>query len=89
MRTFTKEYREKHRNTFLKMYNPPDELWMFYMGADTIVISNKGRVKNLATGKIFKCHPNQQGYIMTNIKFGNGTRRSCMVHRLVAETFIP
>jgi len=79
--------REAWRQTVLKVYDTEEEIWAFHPETEHFIISNKGRVKNFITGNLLKAHPNQQGYMMTNIVYSNGKRRSSMTHRLVAETF--
>lgn len=84
-----KDQRDKWRQTHLNFFNKPEEVWVFHPSTNLYVISNKGRVMNFITKNILTSHPNQQGYRMINIKYSDGTRRSSMVHRLVAETFYP
>lgn len=52
-------------------------------------IDKTGNVLNLKTQRLFKPHcPNSRGYITVDL-FNNGKRKSFLVHRLIAETFIP
>lgn len=70
-------------------YLPNKEVWVFYPYSERILVSNMGNFKSVNTNKILKTHKNQQNYHMINVKFSNGTRRSCMAHRLILESFYP
>lgn len=50
-------------------------------------ISSKGRVKN-SRGKILKPIDNGHGYLRVDLR-SNGQREQKLIHRLVAEHFIP
>ena len=50
-------------------------------------ISNLGRLRRIKTGKIITSHQNRQGYWIVGLYF-NGKRKTCTVHRLIAEAFI-
>lgn len=64
-------------------------------------ISNKGRVKSLPrfvdnhTGellvkeKILSQRHNKNGYMVIDLKYNDGTKKYKLVHRLVAQAFIP
>lgn len=81
-------YRNNFREVVLKKFPNTKEFWAFYPHSETIMVSNFGRIKNQATGKILKPHKNRQGYYMINIVFNDKRcRRSYMVQRLVTETF--
>lgn len=82
------EYRNGFRNKILELFPKDKEVWIFHPKTETIVISNCGKVKNLATGKILSFTTNRQGYQMTNIVFNDDRKRRCyMVQRLVVEAF--
>lgn len=49
-------------------------------------VSNLGRVRR--NGKILKPTKGRDGYLRVDLR-KNGTRRDSLVHRLVAQTFIP
>ena len=58
-------------------------------------VSNFGRVKSLGNGKsynskerILKPGKSTNGYLQVNL-YKNGEYKQCLVHRLVAEVFIP
>lgn len=53
-------------------------------------VSNKGRIKSLQNYKamILKPYINQGGYLRVDIDI-EGSRRSILVHRLVAAAFLP
>ncbi len=65
-----------------------EEAYFLHPRTSKYLISNTGKIKSLYNGKILKSHTNQNGYQMVNIVFDNGTRRNCMIHRLVMETFV-
>lgn len=51
-------------------------------------VSNTGEIRSLKTGKILKQEKTNNGYLLTNL-YKNGKRKKLLVHRLVAEAFIP
>ena len=51
-------------------------------------VSNKGRVRNLKTGRILKHGNNGRGYLFVGL-YKNGAVKYHYLHRLVALTFIP
>lgn len=51
-------------------------------------VSNTGEVRSSITGKILKQEKTNRGYLLTNL-YKNGKRKKLLVHRLVAEAFIP
>lgn len=56
---------------------------------DYYLISSKGRVRSVKTGKIRKLHLNTQGYLSFSGTFGKrNNKKTIKVHRAVAETFI-
>ena len=64
------------------------ETWQQIEGHENYEISNYGRVRNRATGKMRSTHDDQRGYEQVNL-YTNGKKHSCKVHRLVANAFIP
>lgn len=83
------DYRNSFRKNVLKLFSKDKEVWAFHPQAETIIISNFGVIKNIATGKIISKLENRQGYQMVNIKFRDARKRRCyMVQRLVVETFL-
>jgi hypothetical protein len=79
------------------------EIWKPVVGwEDSYMVSNLGRVKSLdryvphrndgyfqfIKGKIRKTKFNNGGYEMITLK-KNGKEKTCLVHRLVAEAFLP
>lgn len=68
-----------------------DEIWKPIKGYDGIYeVSNYGRIKSHKYKKerILKCYINNKGYCKIDL-LKNGTEVKYLVHRLVAETFIP
>lgn len=71
------------------------EIWkpLIYKGqyfGDRFVISNKGNLKNIKTGTIYKLQTTSKGYKVIYVTLGK--RHSGLlirIHRAVAETFIP
>lgn len=55
--------------------------------------SSLGRIRSLANHYtiplILKQRVNNAGYAVVDVRLPNGKRKSCYVHRLVAEAFIP
>lgn len=51
-------------------------------------VSNQGRVKNTKSGRVLKIHTQGRGYAQTMLSI-KGTRSYPLVHRLVAQAFIP
>lgn len=51
-------------------------------------VSNNGRVMNVRSGRILKEHITEFGYKRIGI-YKNGVCRMFMVHRLVAQAFLP
>ena len=68
-----------------------DEIWCPIKGYEGLYeVSDQGRVRSLKFGKerILKPIRNTQGYIQVHL-CKNGEIKKCLVHRLVAKTFIP
>lgn len=71
------------------------EQWKTFLERDTITrgyqayqISSDGRVRNEVTGKIRKSFTDRKGYVSVTL-FIEGKNKHLLVHRLVAENFIP
>lgn len=75
----------KERNL---MENPDleGEVWKPYVGDSRYLVSNIGRVRGIYF-QILTPKTHRQGYLWLNI--GTNPRKHALVHRLVAETFIP
>lgn len=52
------------------------------------IVNHKGQCKQIKIGKILKQNLNKRGYAFTYLS-KNGKDKTCQVHRLVAEAFIP
>ena len=68
-----------------------DEIWCPIKGFENIYeVSDQGRVKSLKFGKerILKPGRTPKGYLFV-ILCKNGEKKTCGVHRLVSQTFIP
>ena len=62
---------------------------IIYKGIEThYSISDEGIIKNILTGKELKQHCSKDGYLYTTI-YVESKPKSCRVHRLVANAFIP
>ena len=59
------------------------EIWKPYVGDSRYLVSNIGRVRGLY-GQLLIPKEHKQGYL--RLRIGN---KYCLIHRLVAETFIP
>ncbi len=65
------------------------EEWRDIVGYEGIyAISNKGRVKNVTTGRILSPQDNGKGYFKIALSKGQSERKH-YIHRLIAEAFIP
>lgn len=69
------------------------EIWRHIEGADFYDVSNEGRVRSRnylghGTTRILALAKDHKGYLRVRLYFGEN-RRTCKVHRLVAEAFIP
>lgn len=67
--------------------NIEGEEWRYFRDTN-YMISNKGRIKNVKTGRISLGGIEDCGYRRFKIKFSDGTYKRIFVHRLVYETFI-
>ena len=68
-----------------------DEIWCPIKGYESLYeVSDQGRVRSLKFGKerILKPGRNPEGYLVVCL-CKNGEIKQCLVHRLVAQTFIP
>ena len=68
-----------------------EEIWCPIKGFENIYeVSDKGRVKSVGYGKerILKPGRDSGGYLQVCL-CKNGEIKKCLVHRLVAKTFIP
>ena len=64
------------------------ETWRTIDGYDNYEISSYGNVRNSTTGKLLKTRINNStGYVMVDIR-NCEKRKTCSVHRLVAQAFI-
>lgn len=65
-----------------------DEIWRVVNFADArYLVSNRGKIMNSITNKILKPNDVHHGYLQVTLCFNN-YRRSYLVHRLVAFSFI-
>ena len=64
--------------------------WKVCKICDKYLVSNDGEIKSLKTGKILKQKLRYDNVLMVHLSLGNRySTRHFMVHRLVAEAFIP
>ena len=61
---------------------------MFKKYISNYYVNEKGKVKNINTGKLYKGIKDRKGYLRLDISI-NGKRQYFYIHRAVAETFIP
>lgn len=52
-------------------------------------IWENGTIENTETGRIIKGSKKSSGYIETGLKTDDGKRKDILIHRLVAEAFVP
>lgn len=66
------------------------EIWVFIKGFDRkYSISSYGKVRNNLTGRELSGKPNLGGYLQVRLYHGDNTSEWFLIHKLVAETFIP
>ncbi|EPD09373.1 phage-related HNH endonuclease [Lacticaseibacillus paracasei subsp. paracasei Lpp70] len=63
------------------------EIWKKHPDIDGIEVSSFGRVRSVE-GHYYKNNPDRCGYMLVHFRI-NGKSVSKLVHRLIAETFIP
>ena len=65
------------------------EIWKAVKGYEGLYeVSNLGNVRGLTANKVLKPHRNNHGYMKVDL-YKNGNRKRFLVHRIVAETYIP
>lgn len=66
------------------------EIWKEIEGYEKYFVSDKGRVKSLKRGeeRLLRPQANKKGYLIVNLS-KNGKVKGFLVHRLVAEAFLP
>lgn len=62
--------------------------WKTITGYENYEVSSEGDIRNKKTGKILKPAKNSTGYLLVGL-CKDGKLKSFLVHRLVAETWIP
>ncbi len=66
------------------------ETWKPVVGYEGLYeVSSKGNVRNLKTGRILKPIYSTNGYAMVDLTSTSNDRTKKLVHRLVAQAFIP
>ena len=69
--------------------NTHEELWKQIDGFPNYAVSNRGRVKNLMSGKVLKNNITPNGYAIVCLCKGNGIKPKWVtIHKLVATAFI-
>lgn len=66
-----------------------EETWKFIDGYENYQVSNTGKVMNVTTGKILKGQNNGRGYLFVSLYDKNHVCKQIMIHRLVAQSFVP
>lgn len=64
------------------------EIWKVIEDYPNYMVSNMGRVKNYTTNKVLKPHKIENGYQQVFL-YKNIKRKMFLLHRLIAQTFIP
>ena len=62
-------------------------IWKSHPELDKYLVSNTGEVKLERTNRILK-GSKVSGYRFVNIRRDDGTKKTCLIHRLVAQTFL-
>lgn len=65
------------------------EIWKPINGYKNYQVSNMGNVKNIITGRVLKGQNNGKGYLFVTLYDENHKGKQIMIHRLIAQTFIP
>lgn len=66
------------------------EIWRDIEGYEgRYQISNRGRVKSLTRNKIMRLKAQRHGYKRIGLRTGSDPQKFYMVHRLVAQAFVP
>lgn len=70
------------------------EIWVDIPGFSRFQVSSMGRVRSLKTGQILNqrfvnSRNCPKAYLIVDLQDDDGGRKTCRVHRLVAENFIP
>lgn len=66
-----------------------EELWTFIDGYKNYQVSNTGKVKNTTTDRVLKGQNNGKGYLFVTLYDEHHKSKEIMIHRLVAQAFIP
>lgn len=66
----------------------PKEEWNKIKDYENYEISSNGRIRNTKTKKFLKPHKDKDGYLIVSL-YRNKNPKTCKVHRLVAESFVP
>jgi len=64
-----------------------DEVWKPVNGYEKYFVSNNGRVKNTASGRLLKYHVERDGYVRVGL-CKRGKEKKFRVHRLVLKMFV-
>lgn len=83
--------RSNNRASILKMYKTIDTNldWCIYRDSKYLLVSRKGVLRSLYSNKELKQQTTKQGYKLITYRTLRGGRSTKLVHRLVAETYIP
>lgn len=75
----------------MQQYLPLEEImWKTIQGFENYEINNQGKVRNKSSGKTLKDTLSWNGYRRISLSGGKrGSKKGFMIHRLVAEYFIP
>ena len=66
-----------------------EEIWKTIEDFPNYEVSTFGNIKNTTTNKMLKLQQNYAGYVKITLCTNNKKSNSCIVHRLVANSFIP
>ena len=66
-----------------------NKVWKEIEIAPNYLVSNNGEVKNKLNNNLLKLHKDKYGYLRVELTIGLEKKKTVLVHRLVAQAFIP
>lgn len=66
-----------------------NKVWKEIEIAPNYLVSNKGEIKNKLNNNLLNLHKDKSGYLRVELTIGLEKKKYALVHRLVAQAFIP